>query len=217
MHKMKNILFVFSVLFCVLSCKPKSTQDNVLPPEGSKVHLAQDQVRSYIDRAIDDSIDGDYESAIAYLDTVINSHPNTIEAYTWRAEYKRMLERYDEAMNDVNKALGLKNVQYDGNDIIGPHEFDYKKPFPPGNKFDIELEFVVYERAAVNYHLGNFDQAFKDLKFCKLETSQPINTHYYMGLLLLEFGRNEEACVEFEISFSFGEEAALYYLEEYCG
>ena len=142
--------------------------------------------KAYLNRAIDKSIIGEYESAISDLNAIIKLNDKAIEPYVWRAEYKRMLEQYDSAMLDIEKALGLKKPIYKGTDIVGPKEFNINKLYPDGNNYNIELEFIVFERAAVNYHLGNFKQALRDIEFCEQPETESINTHYYKGLILLE-------------------------------
>ncbi len=171
---------------------------------------------AYLNRAINKAILGDYESAILDLNAVIKLNPKAIEPHVWRAEYKRMLEKYEEAMSDVEKALSLKNPTYSGTNIIGPKEFNQNKLLPQGENFNIELEFIVFERGAANYHLGNYEQALNDLIFCKQKQSKPINTHYYMGLVLLEVGKIEDACKELLLSYKSGEIYAKEKIDEYC-
>ena len=172
--------------------------------------------KAYLNRAIDKSVLGEYESAIFDLTALINLNDKAIEPYVWRAEYRRMLEQYDAAMLDVEKALKLKKPKYNGTDIIGPKEFNIDKLYPEGNNYNIELEFIVFERAAANYHLGNYEQALKDLEFCEQPETEPINTHYYKGLTLLEFNRTKEGCEELHKSLNSGEEGAKCVINEYC-
>ena len=172
--------------------------------------------KAYLNRAINKSIIGEYESAISDLNTVIYLNAKAIEPYVLRAEYKRMLEQYDSAMLDVEKALELKNPEYRGNDIVGPKEFNVNKLYPAGINFNIELEFIVFERAAANYHLGNYEQALRDIEFCEQPETDPINTHYYKGLVLLELNRNEEACDELRKAYNAGEENAKYEVDKNC-
>lgn len=172
--------------------------------------------KAYLSRAIDKSIIGDYEEAILDLDTVINLNGKAIEPYVWRAEYKRILNQFDSAIMDVEKALELKNPKYSGNDILGPKELDIDKLYPAGNNFNIELEFIVFERAAANYHLGNYKQALRDIEFCEQPETGMINTHYYKGLILLEFDKKNEACEELRKAYNAGEENAKYEIEKNC-
>ncbi|GLR18244.1 tetratricopeptide repeat protein [Portibacter lacus] len=172
--------------------------------------------KAYLNRAIDKSIIGDYRTAINDLDKMINLNENAIEPYVWRAEYKRNLERYEDAMKDVEKALQLKEPQYNGTDIVGSKEFYINKLYPEGENYNIELEFIVFERAAANYHLGNYEQALRDLEFCEQPETEPINTHYYKGLTLLELKRIKEACEELQKSYKSGEKYALVVYNEYC-
>lgn len=172
--------------------------------------------KAYLNRAINKSIIGEYESAISDLDAMIKLDDNAIEPYVWRAEYKRMVKQYASAMLDVEKALELKNPKYSGTDIIGPKEFKINKLYPEGNNYNIELEFIVFERAAANYHLGHFKQALKDLEFCEQPETEPINTHYYKGLILLELNRTNEACDELREAYNSGEENVLFVINENC-
>ena len=119
-----------------------------------------------MNRAIDKSIIGEYESAIDDLTVLINLNKKAIQPYVWRSEYKRQIGQYESAMKDVERALELKNPIYDGTNIIGPKEFNKNAVFPEGNNFNIETEFIVFERAAGNYHLGNYQQALIDIEFC---------------------------------------------------
>ena len=172
--------------------------------------------KAYLNRAMDKASIGNYESAIKDLDELIKLNKDAIEPLVWRAEYKRMIEQYEEAMQDIEKALKLKKPIYFGTNIIGPKEFKIDKLYPQGKNFNIEIEFIVFERGAANYHLGNYRQALLDLKFCEQPETQPINTHYYMGLTLLELGKTKEACSEFQKSFYSGELYAKELLDEYC-
>lgn len=172
--------------------------------------------RAYINRAIDNSIIGDLEGAVVDLTTIIELDENNIEPYVWRAENKRNLWQFESAMDDVEKALALKAPIYDGTNIIGPKEFDFQKVFPEGDNMNIELEFVMFERAAANYHLGNFKQALSDIKFCEQEQSEPINTHYYKGLILIELNRDDEACRELKKALESGQSFARDAFVEFC-
>ena len=78
------------------------------------------------------------------------------------------------------------------------------------------MEFIVFERGATNYHLGNYSQALNDLEFSKQEKSNPINTHYYMGLTLLELNEQSRACEEFEKAYKLGSIDVQEYIDKYC-
>lgn len=227
----KRILIIGTVIFSLTNCQNQKAieyfnaavklEDNDKYEEAiielnKAIILNPKFEKAYLNRAIDKSIIGEYESAISDLNAIINLNEKAIEPYVWRAEYKRMLEQYDSAMIDVEKALELKNPKYNGTDIIGPKEFDINKLYPEGDNFNIELEFIVFERAAANYHLGNYEQALKDIEFCEQPETEPINTHYYKGLILLEFNRRKEACTELQKSFDSGEEGAKYAINEFC-
>ena len=228
---MKNTIVLIILTLTLSSCKTQNANqffekaiqfedhdnfDEAIEMLTKAIELNPNFEKAYLNRAIDKSIIGDYKSAIDDLDKMINLNDKAIEPYVWRAEYKRNLEQYEDAMKDVEKALQLKEPRYNGTDIAGPKEFNINKLYPEGENYNIELEFIVFERAATNYHLGNFEQALKDLEFCEQPETEPINTHYYKGLTLLEFKRTNEACEELQKSYKSGEEYALEVYYEYC-
>ncbi len=228
---MKQIFLFLLVLFSISSCKyndenyyyekayqfeeKEQYEEAIIELNKAKIFNPKFD-KAYLNRAIDKSIIGEYESAIGDLNAVIELKPNSIEPYVWRAEYKRMLERYEEAMKDVEKALSLKNTEYNGTNIVGPKEYNHNKLFPKGDNYNIEMEFIVFERGATNYHLGNYSQALNDLEFSQQEISNPISTHYYMGLTLLELNELTKACEEFKIAYKLGETGVKEDIDKYC-
>lgn len=181
--------------------------------------------QAYLDRAIDKSILEDYKGAIADLDILINLRPDGIEPYLCRAEYNRMLGKYEDALKDTEKALELKKPLMVDSVMVGLPELNYANPYIKNGNYDIPLVYILYERGASNFHLGNYEEALKDLDYCIQSTlgfkrsKVPVNIaacRYYRGLTLLALGYLNEGCGDLKIASSLGDVEATKLLKSEC-
>ena len=76
------------------------TQDRPYVPEGYESYRAAGY-RAYGSQ--------DYEKAIAYFDEVIRLNSTDPDVYYWRGESRRYLKQYEEAIDDFDKAIELKD------------------------------------------------------------------------------------------------------------
>ncbi len=172
--------------------------------------------QALLDRALDKAILEDYAGGISDLNQLIVLHPEGIEPYVWRAEYKRMLEEYEDALRDAEYALRLKNPKFTEGRIVSPPELDFEHPYIKKDRFDIELEYILYERAASNFHLGNFEAALPDLDRCIQQKLNPQGTSYYRGMTLIALGYQDEGCHDLRLASAYGDEEASRLINDLC-
>lgn len=172
--------------------------------------------QAYLDRAIDKSIIQDYEGAISDLDVLIEMRPDGIEPYVWRAEYKRMLDRYEAAILDIEIALKLKNPIIIDSVVVMALEPNYDGRFIKNEKFDIELEYILFERASSNYMLNNDKVAYNDLNFCILKNMQVKECKKMRGMILIASGYKDDGCKDLSDVEEIEKGYALKEIREYC-
>lgn len=172
--------------------------------------------QAYLDRAIDKSIIGDYEGAISDLDILIELRPDGIEAYVWRAEYNRMLDKYEEAIKDTEIALKLKNPIIADSIVVGVADLNYDSPYIKNDNFDIKLEYILYERAASNFNLGNNQSAFHDLNYCIQKNLKIKECKYMRGIIYLESEMQEEGCKDLKDAERMETGYAINEIKKYC-
>ncbi|MEL6863967.1 MAG: hypothetical protein AAFP19_06100 [Bacteroidota bacterium] len=174
---------------------------------------------AYLDRAIDKSLLEDFEGAITDLDTLLQIQPNAIEAYVWRAEYNRMLERYSAALKDAEQAFNLKKpIHPDGYLVDSFSEEEAAKADPVNGKpyYDVELEYVLYERGLASYRSGYMERAYEDISYCISKDLNPVLSRLIRGEILLHQGKIEKACEDLFFASSKGNTAAAALTMEYC-
>jgi tetratricopeptide (TPR) repeat protein len=163
--------------------------------------------QAYLDRAIDKSVLGDYKGAIKDLDIFIELEPYAIEPYVCRAEYKRMLEQYESALEDVEKALeqkGYTRIIQDVNTNIVGEVF-----------YDVEREFILYERACSNYMLGNYD-ILDDLNYCIHKKVMLKDCFYMRGMVYIVSDMKAEGCQDLNIAERLEAGYTKNLIEKYC-
>ena len=172
--------------------------------------------QAYLDRAIDKSILENYEGAIQDLNKLILIRPDAIEPYVSRAEFKRMVGQNKSSIYDIEVALNLKGVTYKDGKMHCPPELDYSNPDVKNKNMDVRLEYLLFERGAANYHLGNLKLALKDLDFCANNNLNSGLTKYYRGITLVALGDKKNGCIELNDSYSLGFEVAKEAIEKDC-
>ncbi|MEK3731554.1 tetratricopeptide repeat protein [Paenibacillus sp. FSL M8-0334] len=109
---------------------------------------------------------GHSEQALTYLDGVIETSGSS-RAYELRAHVLRELNRNEEALQDLNQALGLNKDHY----------------------------LTWYTRGITNRDLGHYDEAIRDLKesIKREDASTVTSTYYELGMAYYDSGNPAEA------------------------
>ncbi|MFT6149938.1 MAG: tetratricopeptide (TPR) repeat protein [Saprospiraceae bacterium] len=220
MNRIIQVIIVISILF--VGCKEEKANrhyqnaynleeedkyEEAIKELDKAIELNPKFEQAYLDRAIDKSIIGDFEGAIEDLDIMIKLLPNAIEPYACRAEYKRMLEQYEDALEDVDKALELKSytsVIQEINTNIIEDKF-----------YNIELEYILYERACSNYMLGNYD-IIDDLNYCIRKKMMLKDCFYMRGMVYIASDMKAEGCQDLNTAEKLETDYTSYLIEKYC-
>ena len=228
---MKRIAQIFIITFLLFGCKSerankyyeiaydleeKDKYEEAIKYLDKAIEINPKFEQAYLDRAIDKSIIGDYEGAIIDLDKLIELRPDGIEPYVWRAEYKRMLDRYEAAIKDTEIALKLKKPIIIDSIVVGAAELNYNNPYIKNDNFDIELEYILYERAASNFNLGNYQSAFHDLNYCIQKNLKTKECKFMRGIIYLNSEMNEEGCRDLNDAEKMETGYAVKEIEKYC-
>jgi len=82
--------------------------------------------------------------------------------------------------------------------------------------YQIRFHEVAYERALLYYEIENWNEALTDFQFC-IKNSYMVEPSIYMcGAIYEIFGMLEQACNEYNIAASMGDQDAIIAKKELC-
>ena len=173
--------------------------------------------QAYLDRGIDKAILGDYEGGIEDMTKFIQFHPNSVEPYVWRSEYKRNLERYNEALLDIDTAFMNKPGTIERNgEVVSAAELNYSHPYIENENYDLELEYLFFEKGVSLVCLGKYEEAMNELDYVVDKRLNDKDTRYYRGVALLNLGYLKEACHDLSVSAKAGDKYSENLFNEHC-
>ena len=144
-------------------------------------------------------LNGDYEKAIIYMDTIIELGNNLSKNYLYRGSLKQAAGRHDIAMTDINKAIAL-----DAN-IAGAYVNRGISAFELGRfdeaiaDFDLGIakhswqDSIAYKyRGQANQSLGNFNAALKDYNAALKYNPRDVTLISYKASVYMAMGEEEK-------------------------
>lgn len=119
----------------------------------------------------------DPNKAAQYWSTVIQSDPNSAEAYNNRGLAYYNLNQFQKAIKDFDKAISINS----------------------------EYAVAFNNRGNAYYSLGQFTQALTNFTESLKFNSKYANAHYNSGLAYLQLQNKTQSCREFNLACNFGE------------
>lgn len=141
----------------------------------------------YDDRAIANSYEKNYKSAIADEDTAILLNPKNSTYYVNRGFIKLNIKDYNGAINDFNVAQKIDNNQR-----------------------------VFSNRALANASLGKHLEAIKDYNIAIQKMPKAKDLYYLRAKSYIAIGKNNDACVDLLKSKEMGYESAILEYDKLC-
>ena len=124
---------------------------------------------TYYNSALNEYNNGNYQSALFYLDEILKENENVFEALVLRSKVYLKLGNKDLAENDLQKAL-LLNEDYESHFIIAKialDKNDYQTSlYHLDRAISLQTQFIegYLNRAYVYYQIGDYDKSLDDYK-----------------------------------------------------
>lgn len=154
--------------------------------------------QKYYESAYNEYSEGNYQSALYYLDEIIKENDHVYEVYVLRSKVNLKLGNTEQAINDIEKAL-LIHDGYEANFIYGKILFDnsdYKNSiyhFTKSLEQNNNFTEAYLNRAYTYYKINEFEKAIADYeKAYELDPNSSVpfvNIGFIYGLI----GRNDLA------------------------
>lgn len=124
---------------------------------------------AYYNNALNEYNNGNYQSALFYLDEILKENENVFEALVLRSKVYLQLGNKDSAEKDLQKAL-LLNEDYESHFIIAKISLDKKdyqtSLYHMDKAISLNPQFIdgYLNRAYVFYQIGDYDKSLDDYK-----------------------------------------------------
>ena len=223
-HKMKKYINILIVLIFV-SCDFRSSnyytlEAYKLEEEGKyaeaiilldkAIEKNPNNIYALMNRGGNKSLLEDYNGAVEDYSKIIAIDSVNTLAYLNRGKNMRRLEKYQEAIEDFEKAIKTKGAENSWIDF--PENYLIK-----GNDFDARVEEIRFERGLARYGIDSLRMAFDDFYFCIRCNFALPGSYYMLGMIYIEYGYIDDACVVLHKSRMLGNLNAQEMIDKYCG
>ncbi len=145
-----------------------------------------------------------YTQARVFFDRILNTSPNSVEALYWRASTFVRLDKFQLALNDLNKAIELYDEYADAYSLRGTIYFHMQqqnealKDMDIALKLDNENSYRYTSRAYILAKYGAIEKAVQDYKKALSLDPDDAVAHNNLGLLEEQLGRQSKAKKHFK-------------------
>ena len=137
-----------------------------------------------------------YEKALEQYDRIIHHNGKIQQAYYDRALCYIELQKYPQALGDLNKLVGMQTQ--------GDYIITFNKNFPNASEemqWQVDYHEVLFQRAIVRYYMDSLRSASADLQACIDNQYRAGTCTIWKGLLWLRAGEKEKGCALFQKVF----------------
>ncbi|MGG9970258.1 tetratricopeptide repeat protein [Ferruginibacter sp. SUN002] len=135
----------------------------------------------------------DYESAIKMCSKIIKRNKKLQEAYYYRGFCFWEQNKLSDALFDFEKILDMHMA-------AGGFRFELSSELAELNeeaRYQIPYNDALYQKAQVEYEMGNLRNAYKDFQDLINENYEKSNCFLWLGTIMLKSGDEEKACLFF--------------------
>jgi tetratricopeptide (TPR) repeat protein len=221
---MKQILIILSIL-AFTSCDFKSSADynteaeklesegkyeEAIPLLNKAIEKDPENIYALINRGVDKSILGDFQSAIDDYTVVIEIDSDNALAFLNRGKNKKRLEDYQGAIEDFDKAIETK-----GGEMLYMEKVE-NSFIETGFESDVAMEEIRFERGIARYNIDSLTLAFDDFNFCIDKNFEKPASFYWRGIIYVAYGMNKEGCSDLKEAYKLGDAGAQEMIDKYC-
>ncbi len=163
-----------------------------------------------------------YEEGVREFDTAIRMDPEMADSYINRGKGLLELKQYEAARRDFEQAVNLEPQDTTGYLYLG---MAYYKLGKYRDAVDINTEVIIlaprkakgYYNRGVSYGLlKEYDKAIADFNQAIALKSDYADAFYNRGLAYYFSGDHKAACEDWQMAKYYGNEKAVYALDNYC-
>lgn len=206
------------VLYFLLLC-----YSSILYPQANKIHERKKaEIEVFLNKASEHLKNGESETALEYIEDALFVNPLSVEAYYYRAEYYMQIERYNEAIKDLEYVLKYSK---DPMPIYVKIGFCYLRIRSLDNALNTYLKAMsIRPDSDIYYYMGLVYETKNDEKRALEQYNMSIGlnannskSYYARGVIYAKEGRYDEAIIDFEKAISLGTYDNKYLLNIKCG
>lgn len=134
------------------------------------------------------------------------------------------LKQYDSASKYIEIAILLEPDYHNRAGNIYFHSKDYRKAFDNytiaisnlNDEYYVNPYSCYYNKAVSAFYLKDYQSAIEGLTYLISEDSTDFDCIHLRGVSYLKAGKTQDACQNFKVAKSLGNEASQKYLDRYC-
>ena len=184
--------------------------EEAIPLLDKAIEKDPENIYALINRGVDKSILGDFQSAIDDYTVVIEIDSDNALAFLNRGKNKKRLEDYQGAIEDFDKAIETK-----GGEMLYMDKVE-NSFIETGFESDVAMEEIRFERGIARYNIDSLTLAFDDFNFCIDKNFEKPASFYWRGIIYVAYGMNKEGCSDLEEAYKLGDTGAQEMIDKYC-
>jgi len=163
---------------------------------------------------------------------------NDAEYYSNRKDYRKAIDVYNEIIKRADtlqlahferglcfQKIGEYNKAIDDYDRVvelhPPRIIDFipnrNSPWiPEKDKYIVDPNEAIYQRARVKYLMGNLDGSFNDFQICVENNFNQYNCYLWQGTIQIRSGHKEQGCEFYQKAILFEPIEAPKLIDKYC-